>query len=227
MGSYFDVALLVILAAAIIVNLVRGFIKSLAPFKKWAALAIAWMFKAPIATALGEYINLKELTDTVYERAYSMWGPQINAISTTADGALAESYNGIFGFLENILLGLKEACAQAVIQDVDDVAKFVSEFIAKNVTMFVLQAVAFIAAFIVLMVVFGIILKLIDLICEKTPLGAVNRLLGGLIGLIIGSLTVWVISILTFMVSPEFIEQTQFALWLAKNFPLSLFFGIG
>ena len=68
---------------------------------------------------------------------------------------------------------------------------------------------------------------LIDLICEKTPLGGINRLLGGLIGLIIGSLTVWVISILTFMVSPEFIEQTRFALWLAKNFPLSLFFGIG
>ena len=227
MGSYFDIALLVILAAAIIVNLVRGFIKSLAPFKKWAALAIAWMFKGPIATALGQYINLEELKVTVYERSYSMWGPQINAISSTVDGALEESYQGVFGFLENVLLGLKETCAQAVKDGVTDVAHTVSTFIAENVTMFVLQAVAFIAAFIVLMVVFGIVLKLIDLICENTPLGGVNRMLGGLVGLIIGSLTVWCISILTFMVSPEFIEQTQFALWMAKSFPLSLFFGIG
>lgn len=229
MGTYIDIALIAILAGIIIFNLIRGFIKSLYPFRKWAALVIAWMVKAPVAQYIMGFFNVEGLKKNMYDRAYSMWGDVINQAANTAPEATApEAYSGIFGFLENLLPGIKELCAQAVQDGVSDVAHTVSVFISENVTAFIFQAAAFIGTFILLFIALSIVLKIVDVICSrKGILGGINRLLGGIVGLVSGFIIVWGISVIIYLVLPDVIGGSQFGLWMAKSFFLSKFFGIG
>ena len=229
MGMYIDIALAVILAGIIIFNLIRGFIKALYPFRKWAAIAIAWMAKAPAADYIKTFFNVEGIKQNMYDRAYAMWGDVINQTVTTAPEATApESYSGIFGFLENLIPGIKDLCAQAVQDGVKDVAHTVSVFISENVTNFIFQAAAFVGLFIVLFIVLTIVLKIVDAICSRRNLlGGVNKLLGGIVGVFSGFIIVWGISVIVYLVMPELIGGSQFGLWLVKSFFLSKFFGIG
>lgn len=228
MGMYLDIALIAVLAFFVIFNLIRGFIKALYPFRKWAAIAIAWMSKAPVAQYISGIFDAKALKDNIYNRAYSMWGEMINSTAATSPEATApESYSGIFGFLENILPGIKGVCADAVQDGVTDVAHTVSEFVSVNLTAFIFQAAAFVILFIGSFLLLTIGLKIIELICKKGLLGGVNRVLGGLVGAFSGSIIVWGISVVVYLVLPEVLEGTQFASWMAKSFFLSSFFGIG
>jgi hypothetical protein len=165
----------------------------------------------------------------MYDRAYAMWGDVINQAATTAPEATApESYGGIFGFLENLLPGIKELCAQAVRDGVSDVAHTVSVFISENITAFIFQAAAFVGLFMVLWFILTIVLKIVDVVCSrKNILGGINRLLGGIVGLLSGLIIVWGISVIVYLVLPDVIGDSKFALWMAKSFFLSKFFGIG
>ena len=227
MELYFDIALIVIFAFVFIFNLARGFIKALKPFKKWAALVIAWMLKTPIANFVGKVATLQGIKKDIYDRAYSMWGDKINSVATSENGAATEAYEGIFGFLENLLSGLRDVCVQAVTEGISDVAHTVSVFVSESITHFILQAIAFIGGFIILYIVFSIGLKVVDVLCDKTALGSINRLFGGVLGVVCGFIIVWVISLVAFLAIPDFVGKTVVANWLAKSFFLSSFFGIG
>ncbi len=230
MGLYIDIALIAIFAGIIIFNFIRGFIKALYPFRKWAALAIAWMVNAPVAQSISGFFNLEALEQNIYDRSYAMWGGLINSVagSTSLDATAPETYNGIFGFLGNILPGIQELCANAVRDGVTDVAHTASVFVAENLTICILQGVAVIGMAIILFLVLTIALKIIEAICKrKGVLGGINRVLGGFIGLISGAILVWGIAVIVYLVMPEFLEGTQFATWMAKSFFLSKFFGIG
>ena len=81
---------------------------------------------------------------------------------------------------------------------------------------------------IVLFLVLTIVLKIVEAFCKKKGvLGGINRVLGAVVGLISGSIVVWGVAVLVYLVMPEFLEGTQFATWMAKSFFLSKFFGIG
>jgi len=227
MGMYFDIALLLILVGIIIFNLVRGFVKAIYPFKKWAALALAWMLKAPVAQYISGFFNVEGFKKNMYDRAYAMWGDVINSAASSAEATAPESYSGIFGFLENILPEIRQLCANAVKDGVTDVAHTVSVFISENITAFVFQAAAFVGLFILLWLGLSIVLKIVDVICSKTILGGVNRLLGGVVGALSGLIIVWGISVIVFLVTPETVAGTQFMQWMAKSFFLSKFFGVG
>lgn len=228
MGMYIDIAFAAILAGIIIFNLVRGFIKALYPFRKWAALAIAWMTKAPVAQYISGFFNVEGIKKNMYDRAYAMWGEVINSTAATAPEATApESYSGIFGFLENMIPGIRDLCAQAVRDGVTDVAHTVSVFISENVTNLIFQAAAFIGLFIVLMLGLTIVLKIVDVMCRKNALGVMNRLLGGIVGAVSGLIIVWGISVIVYLIAPAVVESSQVATWMVKSFFLSKFFGIG
>lgn len=158
-----------------------------------------------------------------------MWGDLINSVvsSTSMDASSPESYDGIFGFLENILPGISELCANAVREGVTDVAHTASTFVAENLTICIFQVAAVVGAFIVIYLVLTLALKIIELICKKKgALGGLNRILGGVVGIFSGAILVWGISVLVYLIMPEFLEGTQFATWMAKSFFLSKFFGI-
>lgn len=228
MGMYFDIALIAVLVFFVIFNLIRGFIKALYPFRKWAALAIAWMMKTPVAQYISGFINADGLKQNIYDRAYSMWGEVINSTAASSpEATVPESYSGIFGFLENILPGIRALCADAVKDGVTDVAHTVSVFVSDNLTAFIFQAAAFVLLFIVSLLALTIALKIVELVCRKGLLGGVNRVLGGLVGAVSGAIIVWGISVVVYLVLPEIIVGTQFASWMAKSFFLSKFFGIG
>ena len=229
MGMYIDIALIAIFVIIIIFNLVRGFIRALYPFRKWAAIAIAWMIKGPVAQYISSFFNVEGLKQNIYNRAYAMWGDLINSVvsSTSMDASSPESYDGIFGFLENILPGISELCANAVREGVTDVAHTASTFVAENLTICIFQVAAVVGAFIVIYLVLTLALKIIELICKKKgALGGLNRILGGVVGIFSGAILVWGISVLVYLIMPEFLEGTQFATWMAKSFFLSKFFGI-
>ena len=230
MGLYIDIALIAIFAGIIIFNFIRGFIKALYPFRKWAALAIAWMVKAPVADYISQFFNLDGLRQNIYDRSYAMWGDLINSVvgSTALDATAPETYNGIFGFLGNILPGIQELCANAVKDGITDVAHTASTFVAENLTICILQGIAVIGMAIVLFLVLTVVLKIVEAFCKKKGvLGGINRVLGAVVGLISGSIVVWGVAVLVYLVMPEFLEGTQFATWMAKSFFLSKFFGIG
>ena len=230
MGLYIDIALIAIFAGIIIFNFIRGFIKALYPFRKWAALAIAWMVKAPVADAISGFFNLEALKQNIYDRSYAMWGDLINNVagSTAMDATAPETYNGIFGFLGNILPGIQELCANAVRDGITDVAHTASVFVSENLTICILQGVAVIGMAIILFFALTIALKIIEAICKKKGvLGGINRVLGGIVGLFSGMIVVWGVSVIVYLIMPEFLEGTQFATWMAKSFFLSKFFGIG
>lgn len=226
MGFYLDIGLIAILLTIVIINFSRGILKALKRFKKWAALAIAWMLKAPFAELLSNFINLDGFKSSIYERAYSMWGSEINQVATSGEAGAAEAYDGIFGFLGNILSGISDLCVQAVNSGIDDVAHTVSVFISENLTNFVFQAIAFVGCFIVVYLLLSLVLSIVNSICKKTILGGVNHLLGGALGIISGLLIVWGISLIAFLILPDVAGTSSFALWLKQSFFLSRFFGI-
>jgi len=108
-----------------------------------------------------------------------------------------------------------------------DVPQPVSVNISENITAFVFQAAAFVGLFISLWLGLSIVLQIVGVICSKTILGGVNRLLGGVVGALSGLIIVWGISVIVFLVTPETVAGTQFMQWMAKSFFLSKFFGVG
>ena len=229
MGLYLDIALIAIFAGIVIFNFIRGFIKALAPFKKWAAIAIAWMIKTPVSQVIGSFIDVEALKKSIYDRAYSVWNDEVSGnIGETVTGELATgAENMANGFLEKIMAGLRDAIGQSIQEGAANAAHDVSVFVSENLTNIILQGAAFVAGFVVLMLLFTITLKLVDGICKNNILGVINRICGGVLGLVIGILAVWIVAICARLLLPELVDTSSFGLWMIKDFFLSKFFGIG
>ena len=229
MGMYLDIALIVIFAGIVIFNFVRGFVKALAPFKKWAALAIAWMIKTPVAQFISTFIDVEAMKASIYERAFTIWSEELgtNVGDTVAGEITASAGDMANGFLEKILVGLRDSLGQSIQQGADNAAHDVSLFVADSLTNIILSVAAFIAGFFALMILFTITLKIIDGICKNNILGTINRICGGVLGLIVGILTVWLVAIGARLLIPEVVDSSKFGLWMIKDFLLSKFFGIG
>ena len=216
---YIDIALAAIVVISIIYNLIRGFVKALRPFRKVLALVLAWTLKTPAAVLVREWLPVDSWEKSIYKSVYGKFGDKVNEVAGSSGAVSAESYNGIFGWFENIFSEIKEVCAQAVSDGVADVADTVADFIASNSVTLIAKALAFIGLFVIFRVLFFILGTILEKLCSgKNIIGYVNRGVGALMGAFVGLLIAWGISFLIGLVSPEFVEQTVFVNWLYNDF---------
>ena len=112
MGNLFDAILILSLAAITVICYKLGFVKLLRPFRKIAALVLAWCLKgtAIIQGTIGKIIKTDKFKVFLTERVDALWGEKIeNAL--TADGvSVTERFDDIFGFWGKMFSDIKDFC---------------------------------------------------------------------------------------------------------------------
>ena len=141
----------------VIVGFIKGFIKQL--------LGIAGTILALVLAAL----FCRPLVDIVRYNTPVFSGLQdwISGILPSIDKSVIESYPA---FLQNIFAPILEDSATAI------------ETVSESLTVIILSAAAFVLISVVVRIVVFVLGKLLSAIINKTPLSAINRLLGAAVG---------------------------------------------
>ena len=251
MGNLFDAILILSLVAITVICYKLGFVKLLRPFRKIAALVLAWCLKgtAIIQGTIGKIIKTDKFKVFLTERVDALWGEKIeNAL--TADGvSVTERFDDIFGFWGKMFSDIKDFCISLYDKDytagiesgktpsemAEEFVKSVTEYIGDISAEFFTMFFGFIILFALFYVGFWIFEKMLDKFFDDGVLGTINRLIGGAVGLCYGFLFSWVLSIIFVLLLPLITSIDQQTVtggffhiteWFYSKFFLSLIVGI-
>ena len=231
-GTVVDIVLIATIIGIVGFYAIRGFVWALKPFRKWAAIALAWCLKSPVATLLGKFMPFESWRNTMEENSYAAWSAEITKAvdSVNSESVSEETFDGVgglFGFFDSLFGELKAKCVEAVKEGALDVADSVSKFFADTAISVISQTIAFVILFIALMLIFVLVTILIEQVCEDSIIGTLNHVLGGTMGLIVAFVAVWIVSLVIVGILPFMVENGGgFTRWMHDKFLLSQMFGI-
>lgn len=114
---------------------------------------------------------------------------------------------------------LQDALETGALEVVSSAAAAISGFLAREVVRLVL----FVLSFVVVLLAWNLLSHALDLAFRLPVLSGINRLMGGLVGLVKGALVVFIAAwLLKGYLPPEAVEQTYLLKFFCENSPQSL-----
>ncbi len=233
MGTAFDLLLVAIILATVLINYFRGIFKMLKPFKFLAAFLIAIEYKSSVfvRAIIGKFINFDTFRVQLRDRLDSMWGEKLE--STVSSGEAVDS--GAFNWLANKITNITDHISEAVTSGVQDVTATVLDKAAAAAESFFVQLIGFIIVFIVAFLGITLIYVILTFVLKHGILKHINRILGGVAGLVFGFVIAWIAAILIvdvvpmlISVEPESASNGFFGIvkWFHNESALSSLFGV-
>ena len=219
MGNLFDIALVLIILISCSVCWKLGLFKTLKPFRKTAAFIIAWNFKSsPIVTEMTDKIlKADAVKNGVSKWVKNFWGEKITSATGTEGVSSAERFEDTFGVAGQIFGNIKEYCCslyegmflgagssnelntQAKIEEfTEEVMRYLSDGILRLAS----GLLGFFLIYVAVSIAFLLAIKLFDAMFSKGVFGFVNKVTGGAIGMVIGFVVAWILSVLFVNVLP-------------------------
>ena len=130
------------------------------------------------------------------------------------------------GFYDEVSAAIRDNAAGQAAQTVADVARSLAGAVAEVVA----GVLVFVVAFLVILVLWFLLGRVLDLAAKLPVIHGLNRLLGGLFGLLKGALVLflaaWVVRLLGNVIPQETVEHTVLLRFFCTTNPLSLITGI-
>jgi len=250
LGNFFDLALVVVIVICCAVCCKQGFFKTLKPFRKIVAFLVAWNFKSSafVTSITDRILKADSVRARVSEWVQSSWGEQIKASTEATDVTITERYDQTFGIIGKIFGNIKEYCMSlyessfgsgSVVDNINDrIGQFTSDvvnYISEGLLSFLSAIIGFAMLYFLTGIGISLAIKLFDKMFSRGIFGAVNRIVGGAIGIGYGFVTAWVIALLfvnvvpvVFHIAQESVLGGSFGVvdWFYTDFMLSSLFGI-
>ncbi len=141
------------------------------------------------------------------------------------ENAIIDLLNSL-GFYDEVSAAIRDTVTGEAAQTVADVALSLAGAVAEVVA----GVLVFVVAFLVISVAWFLLSRVLDLAAKLPVLHGLNRLLGGLFGLLKGALVLflaaWVVRLLGNVIPQETVEQTVLLRFFCTTNPLSLITGI-
>ena len=222
----YDVIILVILAAFVLLGIKKGFVLSLC-----GALALV---VALVGASIGARKLAPQVSQALEPRFAAAIEEQLNQeiASSIQDGRTDFEENtltGLLGFLRD--LGLYQELADAVEQAVESGMTAVAAQTAATAAAALAETVAypliFLVIFLLVLLIWSVVSHLLDLAFRLPVLNTLNRLGGGAFGLLKGVLVVfvlvWLMRCFALLPAQEELAQTTLLRFFANANPLTLF----
>ena len=180
-----DVILAVIIIAFTITSYKKGFIKTLVSgCKNIIAFVVAIVFNSALSKWLNENYFLDSVTKFIEEKFEGFLG---NGAAETTDIAplIDTNHKGFFAFIEKMGISVEEI--NELFRNADGtVSEAVNEYVAAPLGNVISSIVAFILLFIAARIALFVLEKILGAVAKLPVIKTANRLLGGILGLIMG-----------------------------------------
>lgn len=231
----FDIAVVAVLLLFVLLGRRRGFVLTLCGLLAMFVALIGASFlsellSAPVAR-LAEPLIEDSITQLLQQSIDpSKWQLELPAPdSSILDGAqallpqlpLEQALTALEGTQLYSMFGqsLRNALEAGALEMVSGAAASIAAYLAREVARLVL----FILSFVVVLLAWNLLAHALDLAFRLPVLSSINRLLGGLVGLVKGALVVFIAAwLLKGYLPPETVEQTYLLKFFCENSPLSL-----
>lgn len=215
--NYLDIAVVAIIFGLGIISYCKGFVKACLGFLPIIGAVFGAYITYPTISKFlrGGFIYTK-IADSIHSRL----GIESALGSTfSSQNEIINSINAP-GFIKNALINNNNSVVYDIL-DVSGIEEYISGFIA-NVCINILSLVA---AFVVIFVIIKLIIHALDLIADIPFIGFINRSFGFAVGIIKGTVIVWIIGIiLTFFYYNEafagffkMLNDSRLALFMYEN----------
>ncbi len=232
MGTAFDLLIVAVILACVLINYFRGIFKMLKPFKFIAAFLIALELKGSdfVRSIIGKFLDFEGFRLRIRETLDSKWGEKLD--STVSSG---EPVEGAFGWLANKITNITEHFSEAVESGVHDVTSTVLDKAAAAAESFFVQLIGFVLVFIVAFLVISLVYMILTFILDHGIFKLVNRILGGIAGIVFGFIFAWIASLIIVNIvpvmtgsDPDTISNGFFGIvkWFYNDSALSGLFGV-
>ena len=203
-----SIILLIVILISVIVGVVQGLIGSIVSFiSSFGSMFFASLF----SESLGNLIYSTEFSNVIYNPIYSFISNQGNGIfnntitAENKDALLGEAFS-----ILNVPEMLHGVLTNLIGEFIPETGANLAEITAQSLTMYACSTIAFIVLWLVIFIVF----KLLDAFAkgfnEMPVLGPVNRIFGGVMGLVTGTFICFIICYVLSLVSAfniEFINE--------------------
>ncbi|MBQ3040415.1 MAG: CvpA family protein [Clostridia bacterium] len=211
MGIVIDILLLAIAVIFIIRHARLGFVKSvLNSLKALLAIGLAFLLRVPVARLFDSWFMNKAVTQWVYESLSSSAigaDPAFDLVTLYETCPMA--YNGLlssFGLetegLDGQITNIESLSDEAIVA--------LSENIGSSLSYFCSIALALLVLFVIAIIALTIVIAVLDLVTRLPVLNFLNRVLGGVIGVVWAALFAWALGTVLTVVStflPDLIGQ--------------------
>ena len=192
MNVTIDLILVLILAFAIIKNLLSGFVKAVL---KQGRLILTFVITGAFGSAVADLLNEKLFGQMMYDTVHS---GLTDSLGSAVGSVSAVSYESIPGFFKLFIdeQAFRSAASSAGGSVIDSLSKAISEPMASFISTIVGHILLFAVTFILLTVAISVIGKVVSM----SPLGTLDKILGAALGLVCGALAVCFISAILYTV---------------------------
>lgn len=221
-----DIVLLVILLVVIGIGCFRGIIKFLKPFSTLAAFTVAWNFKGKLSLILMGNSVFDNWRESLYNNFYNAWSTEIEALME--NGSVSEEeLSGVFGVLTKLFQNMIDSCLESAEQGALSLTESAARFASEHIVEFVVGLISFAVIFLVVLIVLLIAFSLLKNLCSIKLINVTDKLLGALVGVLIGIIAVWTLAqVLVRFFPSAVVDSDGFTMWLYSEFVLSKMFGI-
>jgi uncharacterized membrane protein required for colicin V production len=205
-----DLVLLLIIIGFTVVGFRKGFVKmALAFFKNIIAFLAAYIFCTPFAQWLKEQFFMEKAKLAIERKVADFLGAN-SATGSDIAPLLDSEHSGFASFIEK--MGIDVDTINALYRNSDgSISEAVSEYIAEPCVTALSTALAFILIFIGTLILLKIASALLGLVTKLPIIKGTNRLLGALLGIILGVFWAFVATALIRLVVPYFSDSAVVA----------------
>ena len=212
MGNIFDIILLLVTVVTVSVCFAVGFFRLLKPFWKIAAFLLAWSLKGTVIVTetVGKLIDGEGVKSFLRGRVDAVWAEKIKTAAEAEGVTLTERFDDVFGFFASVITNIKEFCTGLYGETVEgtqntglDLTKKIEEFVTDAleyatdaVVAFITSLLGFIILYVLFMIGFWLASKALEGIFGDGILGALNKTLGGAVGIVYGFVGAWLLAII-------------------------------
>ncbi|MBQ9976766.1 MAG: CvpA family protein [Clostridia bacterium] len=206
MNFLVDLVLLLLIVGFAVAGFKKGFVKTLITgFKNIAAFAVAWMFSSRLGEWLKDQFFMERAREAIEKKLAEFLGTG-NLDTTDMTPLLDAEHSGFVQFLEK--MGIDIESINELFRNGDgSVNEAVGEYIAEPCVNALSSVLAFVLLFVGTLIVIAIVGAILGLVVKLPILKGTNRLLGGVLGLVIGVFWAFIVTALIRIVVPYFADN--------------------
>lgn len=232
MAWILDGCLLLVLLVGVIIGCKRGFIKSAVRLIGCLlALVLAFCLSSPLSEWIFDSFLSKGIEQSVSQQLTDAAVGSAQALEAQIDGVL----EGLPAFVRNALVSYGVGSPEQIsgvleahgAQSTSAITETLVSYVIRPVCVLLLQIVCFIALFVLLSVIIRLLGRMLDRLFNLPLIRHVNRLLGGVMGLIEGALAALIlVAVLQIyitvsgpqaLISQEVLRQTMLVSFVAEH----------
>ncbi len=185
-----DIVLAVVCLIMVVKYTSKGFLKTVLDVARLVlSVVFAYVFRTPIA----KMINGMFMEQKMYNWVSGSLTDKVNGISSTVDfveiyDTAPEFYSQVLSLFGLNMNDLENGMADLTESSVDSLSKTISLPLANMIS----TVIAVVVVFIVSMIVLHFVVKLLNSITKIKAIGAINKLLGFALGLLLSAAVIWV-----------------------------------